>query len=154
MSATNYSFYAIPAMWMTSIGAHFYAASLTKTSNDLPDFDNVAPRDFLRRVQGQEKQSAVVQRYIRAEAAQQNGFENLAFFSSAVVAGNLARLPTSYLNLFAGGYILSRILFNVLYINTTSAAWSNLRSVVYVGGVVSIFTTFIKSGNVWNKLAF
>ncbi|GAA5942538.1 MAPEG family protein [Sporobolomyces koalae] len=151
--STNYSFYAIPAMWATSIGAHFYAAALTKASNDLPDFDNVAPRDFLRRVQNQEKQSEVVKKYIRAEAAQQNGFENWAIFAGAVIAGNLAKLPTSYMNVFSSGYILSRILYNILYINTTSAAWSNVRSVVYVGGIASLFTTFIKAGNALNRVA-
>ncbi|GAA5878183.1 hypothetical protein JCM16303_002874 [Sporobolomyces ruberrimus] len=153
-TTTNYSFYAVPVMWATSISAHFFAAALTKKTNDLPDFDNISPRDFLRKVQGQEKQSAVVRRYLRAEAAQQNGFENLAFFASAVVVGNLARLPASYMNLFSGGYLLSRILYNILYINTDSSAMlSNLRSVVFVGGVVSIATTFIKAGNVFNKFA-
>ncbi|GAA6018685.1 hypothetical protein JCM11491_001260 [Sporobolomyces phaffii] len=154
MSSTNYSFYAVPAMWAVSIAPHFYAAALSEKSNDLPDFDNVSPRDFLRSVQNQEKQSAVVKRYLRAEAAQQNSFEQWAIFAGAVIAGNVARLPVKYMNLFAGGYLLSRILYNILYINTTSASWSNLRSVVYVGGIASIATTFIKAGNVFNKLPF
>lgn len=98
--------------------------------------------------------SQVVQRYLRAEAAQQNSFEQWGVFASAVVAGNLARLPNKYLNVFAGGYLLSRIIYNILYINTTSASWSNVRSVVYVGGIASIASTFVKAGNALNKLAF
>ncbi|GAA5914379.1 MAPEG family protein [Sporobolomyces salmoneus] len=154
-TTTNYSFYAVPAMWVLSITPHFYGALyLTSKSHDLPKFDNVSPRDFLRKVQNQEKQSAVVQKYLRAEAAQQNSFEQWGIFASAVVVGNMARLPTKYMNLFAGGYLLSRALYNILYINTTSKVWSNLRSVVYVGGVAFIAATFIKAGNVFNKLAF
>ncbi|GAA5969851.1 hypothetical protein JCM3765_004595 [Sporobolomyces pararoseus] len=153
-TATNYSFYAVPAMWLASIGPHFYAAYLTKQSNDLPDFDNVSPREFLKKVAGQEKQSEIVRRYLRAEAAQQNGFESWGVFASAVVVGNLARLPVKYMNFFAGGYLLSRIIYNILYIRTTSAAWSNLRSVVYVAGVGLISTTFVRAGNAFNRLAF
>lgn len=37
-------------------------------------------------------------KYIRAEAAQENGFSNLPFFGVALLAGNLARLPASTLN--------------------------------------------------------
>ncbi|GAA5966376.1 hypothetical protein JCM21900_003242 [Sporobolomyces salmonicolor] len=152
MDATNYSFYAVPAMWTMGIATHFYAIGLTKASNDLPDFDNVSPREFVNRVRKQEKQSPIVGKYLRAEAAQINTFENLGWFSAAVVAGNIARLPTRYLNLFAGGYLASRLLYTLLYVNTTSAAWSHLRSVTFVGGVASIMTTFIKAGNVFNKL--
>lgn len=138
-------------MWVLSITPHFYGALyLTSKSHDLPKFDNVSPRDFLRKVQNQEKQSAVrhsvlvyidenfrtddsrklsppllsprrsvpsddqvVQKYLRAEAAQQNSFEQWGIFASAVVVGNMARLPTKYMNLFAGGYLLSRALYNV-----------------------------------------
>jgi uncharacterized MAPEG superfamily protein len=99
--------------WAVSIAPRFFGAALTKSSNDLPEFDNVSPRDFLRKVQNQEKQSPAVQRYLRAEAAQQNGFESWGPFASAIVAGNLARLPVRYMNLFAAGYLLSRILYNV-----------------------------------------
>lgn len=45
MSTTNYSFYAIPAMWGVSIGAHFYAASLTTHRDFAGSFDNVSPRE-------------------------------------------------------------------------------------------------------------
>ncbi|GAA5903010.1 hypothetical protein JCM5296_004515 [Sporobolomyces johnsonii] len=152
MDTTNYSFYAVPAMWTVGIVTHFYAIGLTKVSNDLPDFDVVSPREFINRVRTQEKQSPVVGKYLRAESAQMNTFENLGWFSAAVVAGNLARLPTRYLNLFAGGYVASRLLYTLLYVNTTSAAWANLRTVTWLGGVFSIMATFVKAGNVFNKL--
>ncbi|GAA6062941.1 hypothetical protein JCM10212_005954 [Sporobolomyces blumeae] len=153
MSAvTNYSFYAVPAIWVVGISSHFYAISLTKTCKDLPDFTNVNPREFLRRVQNQEKRTPVVDEYLRAESANANTFENWPIFAAAVVAGNLARLPVRYMNLFAGGYVLSRVLFATLYIKTTSEKWSNLRSLVYVAGIGSIFTTFIKAGNAFQSI--
>lgn len=90
---------------------------------------------------------------MRAEAAQTNGFENLAFFASAVVAGNLAGLPAQTLNTLSGGYLISRVLYNLIYINNTSKAIANTRSVVFVSGVGMIFTLFIKSGNILRERA-
>lgn len=92
-------------------------------------------------------------RIMRAEAAQTNGFENLAFFASAVVAGNLAGLPAQTLNTLSGGYLISRVLYNLIYINNTSKAIANTRSVVFVSGVGMIFTLFIKSGNILRERA-
>lgn len=58
----------------------------------------------------------------RAESAQQNGFENVGLFAAAVVAGNIAKLDNSTLNILSGGYILSRIAYNYIYITNTSDA--------------------------------
>lgn len=90
---------------------------------------------------------------MRAEAAQTNGFENLAFFASAVVAANVAGVPTATLNTLSGGYLASRVLYNLIYINNTSEAMANARSVVFVSGIGMIFTLFIKSGNLLRERA-
>lgn len=70
-------------MWVMSISQHMYAASLTKSSNDMNDFSNVAPREFLEHVRSQEKQTPLVKKYLRTEASSLNSFENLAFFGVA-----------------------------------------------------------------------
>lgn len=90
--------------------------------------------------------------YQRAESAQQNGFENIALFATALVAGNIARLPVSTLNTSAGLYLASRAIYNVLYINTESLQWSNLRTLVFLFGIGTIMTLFVKSGNALNLL--
>ncbi|ORY75327.1 hypothetical protein BCR35DRAFT_314653 [Leucosporidium creatinivorum] len=151
MSSTNYSFYAIPAMWVTSIGAHFYAASLSSHRDFGGSFDNVSPREYNAKIRSLEKQTPIMAKYLRAEAAQANSFENWPIFAAAVIAGNVARLPVATLNLFAGAYLASRVLYNVLYIGTTSPTLSALRSVTYVAGIVGCSTIFIQAGNVFNK---
>jgi uncharacterized MAPEG superfamily protein len=80
----NYSFYAIPVMWLLSILPHFYAISLSKGK-----FTNTSPRGYLAEIQKKEKKTPTDEQYIRAEACQQNGFENLPFFAAAIVAGNM-----------------------------------------------------------------
>lgn len=92
------------------------------------------------------KPSAAVGKYLRAEAAQQNGFEVLPYFAAAIVAGNAAKLPATLLNNSAVLFLASRVVYNVLYISTTSKPVSNLRSIVYLVGISVIFNLFIQAG--------
>jgi uncharacterized MAPEG superfamily protein len=91
---------------------------------------------------------------IRCEGAQQNGFESLGFFATAVLAGNFAGLPTQTLNLLSGGYLASRVVYNLIYITNTTPATANLRSVTWLAGIGQIITLYIKAGNLLNKKTF
>ncbi|KAF1363320.1 hypothetical protein EJ07DRAFT_163193 [Lizonia empirigonia] len=138
----NFSLYAIPAAWVLSIAPHFYAASLGK-------FDNKNPRTYTRDTEGDQTiDKATKATIIRAEGAQQNGFENLGLFAAAVVIGNVAKLDNSTLNTLSAAYLASRVAYNGLYIAGTTDMMSNLRSVSFLTGVGIIWTFFIKSGNV------
>lgn len=141
-TTSNYSFYSIPVAWALAMAPHVYATSLSKT------FDNRSPRTYCNIVENDQTiDKATKEKIIRCEGAQTNGFENLAFFASAVVAGNLAGIPANTLNLLSGGYLLSRIAYTFIYINNTTVAAGNVRSLAWIAGVAQIFTLFIKSGN-------
>ncbi|PWN24815.1 hypothetical protein BDZ90DRAFT_244315 [Jaminaea rosea] len=144
----NISLLVVPALWVNSIAAHFYAVSLTRGR-----FTNSSPRDYLSSIQKKEKKTSTDLKFIRAEAAQQNGFENLPFAAAAFVAGIVAKLPVAELNSWALLYLISRVVYNLLYINTTSESLSNARSVVFVGGIGILFKIFISSAIALNKLA-
>ncbi|KAF9700071.1 hypothetical protein EKO04_001286 [Ascochyta lentis] len=138
----NFSLYSIPAAWILSIAPHFYAASLGK-------FDNKNPRTYTRDTESDQSiDKATKAKIVRAEGAQQNGFENLGLFAAAVVIGNVAKLDNSTLNTLAAAYLASRVAYNGLYIAGTTDMLSNLRSVSYLTGIGIIWTFFIKSGNV------
>ncbi|KAL6711898.1 hypothetical protein ACN47E_002941 [Coniothyrium glycines] len=143
----NFSLYAVPAAWVLSIVPHFYAASLGK-------FDNKNPRTYTQDTKSDQSiDKATKAKIIRAEGAQQNGFENLGLFAAAVVIGNVAKLPNSTLNTLSAAYLASRVVYNGLYIAGTTDLLSTLRSVSFLTGVGIIFTFFIQSGNVLrNKL--
>jgi len=51
--------------------------------------------------------------YLRAEAAQTNIFEQLGLYAAAVLCGNWARLPTSFLNKATGAYVVLRAVYCV-----------------------------------------
>ena len=132
---------------LLSIAPHFYAASLGK-------FDNKSPRTYVKdSSEDQSIDKATKAKITRAEAAQQNGFENIGLFAAAVVIGNVAKLDNQTLNTLSAAYLASRIVYNFAYINGTTDAIATLRSVSYLVGVGCIWTSFIKAGNLLvNKL--
>ncbi|KAF2430677.1 hypothetical protein EJ08DRAFT_633411 [Tothia fuscella] len=139
----NYSLYTIPLAWALAIAPHMYAASLGGSK-----FDNTAPRTYTSSLkEDQTLDKATKDKIIRAEGAQSNGFENLPLFAAAVVAGNVAKLDNWSLNALSGGYLISRVVYNVLYVNNTTEGTANARSVSYLSGIGILFTLFIKSGN-------
>lgn len=160
------SFYTVPAAWVLSIAPHFYAASLGGKS-----FDNRSPRTYLSSVKDTQALDATTkQRIIRAEGAQQNGFENVGLFAAAVVAANsmgflhyhclfivrrtranhgslVAKVDNWTLNALSGGYLVSRLVYNLIYVNNESESLANARTATFLSGIGMIFTLFIKSGN-------
>lgn len=151
LSATNFSFYTIPAAWFLSIIPHQYAIILySKSANKR--FDNRHPRSLTSKLEGDQtidkRTKGII---IRAEGAQQNGFENLAFYAAAVTAGNAAGLAPQTLNMLSCAYLATRAVYNLVYINADSAALAGLRSVVYTASVGLICAFFVMAGNVMNK---
>ncbi|PQE28784.1 Membrane- eicosanoid glutathione metabolism (MAPEG) protein [Rutstroemia sp. NJR-2017a WRK4] len=142
-TTSNLSLYSIPVAWVLSILPHSYA--ITRSSS----FDNRNPREYSDNLDADKNIDETTKgRILRAEAAQMNGLENIGLFAAAVVAGNVAGLPARTLNLLSGGYLVSRAVYNFLYINATTQTIGHARSAVYTVGIVNIMTLFIKSGNI------
>ncbi|GAB7354896.1 hypothetical protein MBLNU459_g5531t3 [Dothideomycetes sp. NU459] len=139
----NLSLYAIPIAWALALAPRVYAAQLVGDK-----FDRTSPRTYTSDLKNDQSFDArTKRRVIRAEGAQQNGFENLGLFAAAIVAGNYARLDSYTLNAFAGAYLVSRAAYNVIYVNNESEGMANVRSCAFLSGIGLIFTLFIKSGN-------
>lgn len=64
-----------------------------------------------------------------------------------MVAGNVAGLESTVLNGLAYGYVASRVVYNVVYVNNTSKVMASGRSVVWMSGVGCCFGLFILAGN-------
>ncbi|EKM57678.1 uncharacterized protein PHACADRAFT_206558 [Phanerochaete carnosa HHB-10118-sp] len=78
--------------------------------------------------------------------ARQNGMESLPLWIGAVLAGYTTSIPHSTLNTFAVGYVGLRLLYNFIYINQTTEAVGNLRSMTFAGLSLPL-TLLIKSAN-------
>ena len=68
--------------------------------------------------------------------------------STQTLNQNMTNTPTlATMNTYTGAYIFLRALYNVLYINTTTLKNSRARSLVWIAGLFSMFTLYIKAGN-------
>jgi len=140
----NYSIYAIPAAWMMAVLPHAYATSLHDKKSPVKKYDNCNPRTLLPSLdKNQSLDTETKQTIIRAEAAQQNGFENLGLFAAAILAANMAKVDSWWLNVLSFGYLGSRAVYNVLYISGAGVP----RTVVFFSGLGMIFTLLIQAGN-------
>lgn len=83
----NLSLIVPPLLWVNSILPHFYAVALTGGN-----FTNRAPREYNASISRKQTKTPTDEKFLRAEAASQNGFENLAWASAAIVAANLAKV--------------------------------------------------------------
>lgn len=59
----------------------------------------------------------------------------------------VAKVDNWTLNILSGGYLVSRAVYNLIYINNESEGLASARTATFLGGVGVIFTLFIKSGN-------
>ena len=82
---------------------------------------------------------------LRAEACQQNGFENLPIFGMALLCGLVAELPGYLMNAMAALYLMSRIIYTILYIFANSHAMSLLRSFTFLGQVILYMAFFMQA---------
>ncbi|KAF8155926.1 hypothetical protein B0H34DRAFT_676025 [Crassisporium funariophilum] len=149
------SLYAIPAMWVVSYYPVFAQSFIM---NKAGVWNNVAPRGNIRLLPEKKMISPeLAARLTRMEGAHLNGVENLAFFGLAVLVGNYAGLDDVTLNTACGLYLLTRMIFNYLYINQTTLRTSQLspdlfppyltfnRSVTWFASLGFPFYLFIKS---------
>lgn len=64
----------------------------------------------------------------------------------------VAKVDNWTLNALSGGYIVSRVAYNLLYVNNESDSLAAARTATFLSGVGVIFTLFIKSGNAMRNL--
>ena len=59
------------------------------------------------------------------------------------IAANLAGVPTSTVNALSTSYVISRVIYNYLYINNESPKIANLRSFVWIASMGISFSLYI-----------
>ena len=98
--AANYSFYVIPAFYVLNLVPQVYGATILKNANN-GSSDHANPRTHATSLK-KNTPKEIYGRYERAQAAHNNGFENLPLIAAAIICGNMARLDPSTLNTVAG----------------------------------------------------
>lgn len=86
--------------------------------------DNESPRSFMESLKGKAQ---------RANWAQQNSWEAFAPFAAAVIIANICQANPQRIDLYAGTFIVARILYGIFYI----ADLAKLRSTVWMIGITA-----------------
>jgi len=80
-----------------------------------------------------------------------NGFETIALYASGVVAANVAGVAPEKLNKLAFGYVVSRFLYNHIYVFLQdNRKWAPARTVAWMVGLYIIMNLWISAGNAAN----
>lgn len=146
LSQDNISLHTIPFVWLIALAPRFWAR---KAYYDVrkQDMDVRHPRDFAKSVANDDMLDERTRgRIIRAEAAVQNGIDNVGLFAAAIVAGNCAKLSTKTLNGLALGYVLSRAVYNYVYVCNETKLQAAARAATFWSGLGMCFALFIQAG--------
>lgn len=80
--------------------------------------DNQNPRDFLANTKGIAA---------RANAVQQNSFESLPLFLTAILMAEYMVVPEYFILRLGWAYIILRVIYGICYLSN----WATLRSIVW-----------------------
>ncbi|KAI0865354.1 hypothetical protein F4860DRAFT_306173 [Xylaria cubensis] len=140
----NISYFTIPVAVFTALWPRSYSAFQGPGQKY---FDPTNPRTFPARLEKSGLDKETVARIQRAESASSNGFEGLPLFAAAIVAGNSAGLSNVAMNSLSITYILSRIVYNWVYIFLGgNRQMAGLRTPVWFVGIGSALAMFVKAG--------
>ncbi|PWN99607.1 hypothetical protein FA09DRAFT_337122 [Tilletiopsis washingtonensis] len=156
--APNYSLHALPVVLFFAALPHWWAIATVERLQRDPKhpffrggWDNQNPRAWVARLNAHvaagKRLSPLEQRVLRAQSAQQNGFESFAQIAAAILAGNFARLPSHELNRVAAIYLATRLVYNYLYVTTGSKSFSFVRTIVFNTGTFVLVRLLFRAGN-------
>ncbi|KAL1839035.1 hypothetical protein VTJ49DRAFT_1935 [Mycothermus thermophilus] len=140
LESTNWSYYSIPVAFVLCMAPHAYAVALAGKNYDISN-----PRKTEEICAKDEKMSkATLKRISRARAAAANGFETLGLYAAAITAGNAAGLATGRMNRLALTYVLSRAVYNYVYVVLQdNARLAAVRPLVWGVGIAVVMGLFV-----------
>lgn len=118
---SNISLYCVPVAWLLALSPRGYSLLTFNTYSKNQQKTNGRHLRTPRAFKDVAAADASIpefyrERIIRAESASLNGLENLGFFAAAVAVGNAASLDVGLLNRMAVAYVVSRALYNVVFV--------------------------------------
>ena len=151
LTTTNLSLYTLPLAWLLCLTPRLYNAILYTTRSGKP-LDLVNPRSLPSKASTDPLLTPRLKnRIIRAEAAMQNGLENVGYFAAAVVAANMAGLDRGLVNGLSLGYLASRVVYGFAYVFGETTFWGVVRSLLFFVGQGQVWALFILAGKALNR---
>jgi uncharacterized MAPEG superfamily protein len=107
-----------------------YAAAYVAKAGSFGPRDNVAPREWGARQSGWRA---------RANSAQANGFEGLAFFIGAVIIAHELGAAQARIDMLAVAYVLLRVVYIALYVKGAGSARSTVWALAFLVNIAILF---------------
>ncbi|GES61806.1 membrane-associated, eicosanoid/glutathione metabolism (MAPEG) protein [Aspergillus terreus] len=149
MTSNNYSVHSIAAAYGLGLVPHgYYYVKMMANANGMAS--NILPRENLTNLKGK-LPAQIWSKLAKARGAHLNAMEGLPLFAVAMLAGNLAKLPSKELNTIAFEYLGVRLLYTAIYMGAKSEAASYLRTGVWAWGVSIPIWGLIKAGRMMNS---
>ncbi|KAL2857136.1 hypothetical protein BJY01DRAFT_242529 [Aspergillus pseudoustus] len=147
---TNYSVHSIVAAYGIGLIPHgYYFVKMMANAKGLAT--NIVPRENLTTLKGKVSDRVWMQ-LAKAHGAHLNAMENLPLFAIAMLAGNVAKIPTSELNVLSLEYLGARLLYMAAYMGARSEAISYVRTGLWAWSVSIPIMALVKAGKTFNEL--
>ncbi|OJJ02408.1 hypothetical protein ASPVEDRAFT_193129 [Aspergillus versicolor CBS 583.65] len=147
---TNYSVHSIVAAYGVGLIPHgYYFVKMMANANGMAS--NILPRENLSSLKGKVTDKVWTQ-LAKARGAHLNAMENVPLFAVAMLAGNVAKLPTKELNILSLEYIGVRLLYMATYMGARSEAISYVRTGLWAWSISIPILALVKAGNVFSQV--
>ncbi|PGH14545.1 hypothetical protein AJ80_05865 [Polytolypa hystricis UAMH7299] len=146
-STNNWSIHSIAGAYALALAPHgyYYVKMMASAKGNA---SNLLPRENLNNLKAHIS-SEVWNKLSRARGAHLNALEGLPLFAAAMLVGNIAKLPSSDLNLIAAEYLGARVLYTALYMGARSEFMSYIRTGVWAWSIALPIWGLIKAGRVF-----
>ncbi|KAG0211969.1 hypothetical protein BGX28_007053 [Mortierella sp. GBA30] len=139
-SYPNFPLLSLPIAAGLAYAPHFIRALIVV--NATKRWNNINPRGQLEKVESRMSKAAWAMAK-RAEGAHQNGLETLPVFFGAVLAALHAGVAKDTVTYYSGFFIVSRFLFNIVYILNTNQLSALIRSGIWTSGMFACVKLFL-----------
>lgn len=143
----NLTWVGVPLSLLLAALPHWYTIYLAESNKVQGGWSNVNPRFWVQRLIAKSNTTALSpleQKILRGQSCQANAFENVPLFIATLVWANVTKLDAPVINRFVVGYLASRAVFTVLYLNTSTKANSFARTAVFQVGIIWIISIWLK----------
>ncbi|KAL4941164.1 hypothetical protein BDV06DRAFT_212896 [Aspergillus oleicola] len=140
----NYSIHSIVAAYGLGLVPHgYYLVKMMANFNGVAS--NILPQENLTTLKAK-LPAKVWTSLAKARGAHLNAMENLPLFAVVMLAGNVAKLPTSELNTLSLEYLGARLLSMAAYMSARSEALSFVRTGLCAWSVSIPVSALVKAG--------
>ncbi|CAO3571796.1 unnamed protein product [Mortierella alpina] len=140
----NFPLLSLPIAAGLAYAPHFIKALIVV--NATKRWNNINPRGQVEKVESKLSASAAAMAK-RAESAHSNGLETLPIFYGAVLAALHAGIPRDFVSYYSGMFLVTRAMYNVIYILNTDRITALARSTVWGAGIYSCLRLFLAAAS-------